>query len=276
MSTIVCPTCPNFCKLEQGEIGICGARKAIDGKVKCINYGLTTSLALDPIEKKPLNRFYPGSLILSTGSFGCNLACPFCQNHSIATGRIDNIAYEYTSPQKLVDYALTLKRKGNIGIAYTYNEPLVGWEYVLDCAELAHKQGLVNVLVTNGYINPAPLKQLLPYIDAANIDLKSFSEEFYKKIGGNLQTVKNTIATAYPHWHIEVTTLVIPDENDSVQEMEQLVDWLASLGQDIPLHINRFYPRFKYANRQPTPIATLQQLAELAKAKLKYVYLGNC
>lgn len=276
MSKIACPICPNFCKLEQGEIGICGARKAVDGKVESINYGLTTSLALDPIEKKPLHRFYPNTMILSTGSFGCNLVCPFCQNHSIATGKIGDIAYEYISPQKLIDYAMGLKTKGNIGIAYTYNEPLIGWEYVLDCAKLARAQGLVNVLVTNGYINPAPLKQLLPYIDAANIDLKSFNNEFYQKIGGSLQTVKDTITTTYPHWHIEVTILVIPGENDSLQEMEQLTDWLSFVGHDIPLHINRFYPRYKYADKQPTPIPTLQQLVKLAKGKLQYVYLGNC
>ncbi len=276
MSKTVCPVCPNFCKLEEGEIGVCGARKASSGKVECINYGLTTSLALDPIEKKPLNNFFPNTMILSTGSFGCNLTCPFCQNHCIATGKIDKIDCKYISPEKLVDYAISLKSKGNIGIAYTYNEPLVGWEYVLDCAALAHKRGLVNVLVTNGYINPAPLKQLLPYIDAANIDLKSFSQEFYSKLGGSLDTVKNTIASTYSHWHIEVTTLVIPDENDSLQDMTQLVDWLSALRDDIPLHINRFYPHHKYADRQPTPIATLKQLAKLAKAKLKYVYLGNC
>lgn len=271
----VCPICPHFCGLEEGDIGICRARKNEKGTIVSMNYGKITSIGLDPVEKKPLARFMPGTRILSVGSFGCNLACPFCQNHEIACGSAE-IAVRIVSPGELADMAAGLASENNIGVAYTYNEPLVGYEFVRDCAILVHEKGLKNVLVTNGFVNPKPLKDLLPHIDAMNIDLKGFTDEFYKKLGGRLEPVKATIATAADACHLEVTTLIIPGENDSEEEMEALSSWLAGLDPGIPLHISRFFPRHLYADKNPTPVETVYRLAEVAKNHLKYVYTGNC
>lgn len=276
MNKVVCLTCPHFCSLEEGEVGLCGARRAEGNKVISINYGKITSIAMDPIEKKPLARFFPGSKILSVGSFGCNLFCPFCQNFSIAKASHDSVAAAYVSPTELVNQAKSLVSEGNIGLAYTYNEPLIGWEYVLDCAKTAKDKKLINVLVTNGYINTQPLNKLLPYIDAANIDLKCFSDLYYKKLGGSLAPVKNTIEEAHKKCHIEVTTLIIPGENDSEEEITDLSAWLASVGRDIPLHITRFFPKYHYVGRAPTPISSIKNLADIARKHLDYVYEGNC
>jgi pyruvate formate lyase activating enzyme len=179
------------------------------------------------------------------------------------------------SPEELVKKAQEFIPRGNIGIAYTYNEPLIGYEFVRDCAALAHEKGLVNVLVTNGYVCEKPLVDILPLIDAMNIDLKGFTEAFYKKLSGSLETVKNTISVASKACHVEVTTLVIPGENDSEEEMEALSSWLGAVDQDIPLHLSRFFPRYKYAGRQPTPRETLLHLRDVAQKHLKYVFLGN-
>ncbi|MDD3947276.1 MAG: AmmeMemoRadiSam system radical SAM enzyme [Clostridia bacterium] len=276
MKKIVCTTCPHHCSLEEGQTGLCGARRAQNGKIVCINYGKVTSLSLDPIEKKPFKRFFPGSKILSVGSFGCNLSCPFCQNYKIVKAPHDRVVSAFVSPKELIEQAVKLLPEGNIGLAYVYNEPLIGWEYVLDCAKLAKERGLVNVIVSNGYCNPAPLVSLLPYIDAANIDLKCFSNTYYKKLGGSLEPVKNTIKTLYKQCHVEVTTLIIPDENDSDQETEELSEWLASVGRDIPLHISKFYPRYHYVGRTPTPVSTVYRLAGIARKYLDTVYEGNC
>jgi pyruvate formate lyase activating enzyme len=261
--------------IEDGHTGFCGARSNIEGQVKSTNYGRVTSLALDPIEKKPLLRFMPGSRILSVGSYGCNLRCPFCQNCKISM--VDGLTAETTfiSPEKLVERALELRPKGNIGLAYTYNEPLIGCEYVFDCARPAHDNGLKNVLVTNGYVCEKPLLDILPLIDAMNIDLKGFTDAFYKKLSGDLETVKRTIALSAQSCHVEVTTLIIPNENDSAQEMAALSAWLSSVNPEIPLHLSRFFPRYKYADKAPTPAETLHKLYDIAKQNLKYVYLGN-
>lgn len=272
---VVCPICPHACALEEGALGICRARKNEKGSVISINYGKITSIGLDPIEKKPLARFMSGTRILSVGSFGCNLACPFCQNHEIACGSAET-AVRTVSPEELADMAAGLTTEHNIGVAYTYNEPLVGYEYVRDCAALVHERGLKNVLVTNGFVNPKPLKHLLPLIDAMNIDLKGFTDEFYKKLGGRLEPVKATIATATKSCHVEVTTLVIPGENDSEEEMQALSAWLAGLNPDTPLHISRFFPRHLYADKNPTPVETVYRLAEVARNHLNHVYTGNC
>lgn len=271
----VCPICPHGCALEEGRIGICHARKNVKGTVVSINYGRITSIGLDPIEKKPLARFMPGTKILSVGSFGCNLACPFCQNHQIACATED-MPTQTVSPQELLNLAEGLVPEGNIGVAYTYNEPLIGYEYVFDCARLMHQNNLKNVLVTNGFVNPKPLADLLPFIDAMNIDLKGFSEDFYKKLGGRLEPVKATIAAASAVSHVEVTTLVIPGENDGENEMRAMSGWLSELSPDIPLHISRFFPRYLYADRTPTPVETVYRLAEIARENLHYVYPGNC
>ncbi|MDD2447940.1 MAG: radical SAM protein, partial [Tissierellia bacterium] len=205
MSKIRCEICPHYCNLRNGQVGICRARTNVDGKILSINYGHITSMNLDPIEKKPLRRFHPGKNILSIGSFGCNLSCSFCQNHEIAMASKDEIRAQNIEPDNMIKMALDLAARGNIGIAYTYNEPLVGYEYVRDCSKLARDQGLKNVLVTNGCFNEEPMKELFPYIDAFNIDLKGFTDEFYKKIGGNLETVKNFIALASNYSHVEIT-----------------------------------------------------------------------
>jgi pyruvate formate lyase activating enzyme len=272
---VLCEICPHGCSIEEGHTGFCGARGNVDGKVTAINYGRVTSVALDPIEKKPLHRFMPGSYILSVGSFGCNLRCPFCQNCdiSMADGKTAE-TYDMT-PEQLVDKALTLRPRGNIGIAYTYNEPLIGYEFVYDCAVLAHQRGLKNVLVTNGYICEKPLKEILPFIDAMNIDLKGFTDAFYKKLSGDLEAVKRSIAESAKSCHVEVTTLIIPGENDGADEMAALSGWLATVSPDIPLHLSRFFPRYKYKDKSPTPPETLYTLREIALQHLKYVYLGN-
>ena len=272
----VCGVCPHSCALEEGRTGFCGARANRNGKIVCENYGLLTSIALDPIEKKPLRRFHPGSRILSVGSYGCNLRCPFCQNHGISMERRESVETMYVSPEALAEKALELKSRGNVGLAFTYNEPLISPEYVRDCSALNRKNGLFNVAVTNGYVSEAPLRELLPLLDAMNIDLKSFSEDFYRRIGGGLEEVRRTIAVAARECHVEVTTLVIPGENDSPREMESLSSWLAGIDPEIPLHVTRFFPRYKLTDRGPTPVETVYSLADIARRHLRFVYEGNC
>ena len=271
-----CELCFHHCELAEGQTGFCHARICRDGAVVPLNYGKLTSLALDPIEKKPLRRFRPGSLILSVGSFGCNLRCPFCQNHEISMAGDDAIQTIEVSPEQLVDKAAELFPQGNIGVAYTYNEPLVGYEYVRDCAALVHDRGMVNVLVTNGIIAEKPWRELHPLLDAANIDLKGFTRSWYRRLGGDLDTVKRSITLAAERCHVEVTTLLVPGENDSVEEVRTLAEWLASVSPDIPLHLSRFFPRYQMQDRPPTPVERVYQLAEEARTWLTYVYTGNC
>ena len=268
--------------------GFCGARKCEKGSVIPENYGRLTALALDPIEKKPLRRFHPGGMILSAGSYGCNLRCPFCQNHEIswsaeAMGRADGT--EAVAPEALVETAVRLKRRGNIGLAFTYNEPLIGWEFVRDAARLGHEAGLVNVLVTNGTAEPPVLEALLPHIDAMNIDLKGFTDRYYTRVlGGRLDVVKRFIARAAQGCHVELTALIVPGENDSEEEMRAMTAWVAELtdaggrviGPEIPLHISRFFPRFRMTGRPPTDVSLVYRLADIAGERLKYVYTGNC
>lgn len=273
---VECEICPHHCKIEEGHLGLCRGRMNHNGEIISENYGRLTALALDPIEKKPLYHFYPGSRILSVGSYGCNLNCPFCQNCDISmvTGReTDSVR---VSCEDLVEKAVSLQDEGNIGIAYTYNEPLIGYEFVRDCAKLARERGLKNVVVTNGYICEEPLKAILPYIDAFNIDLKGFTESFYYKLRGDLATVKRTIELAAAQSHVEVTTLIIPSENDSEEEMMKLSGWLAGISPEIPLHISRFFPRWKMQDREATPVDQIYRLAELARKNLNNVHEGNC
>ena len=275
-----CEVCFRHCELKEGQIGICKARIGKGDNVISYNYGLVTSLALDPIEKKPLRRFCPGSKIISVGSFGCNLRCPFCQNYEISWS--DEVAYvakqaSYIAPEELLKIAERYLDKGNIGVAYTYNEPLVGYEYVRDCAKLVHEAGLKNVLVSNGSVELKILEEIIPYIDAMNIDLKGFSEDYYTKLlKGDRKQVLDFIAEASKHCHIELTTLIIPDENDSVEQMRQLSAWIASLDKKIPLHVSRFFPCFHMMDIDPTPIKKVYELADVAREKLEYVYTGNC
>lgn len=273
--SVTCTLCFHHCVLEEGRTGLCRARANRDGAIVPLNYGRLTALALDPIEKKPLRRFHPGSVILSAGSFGCNLRCSFCQNAEIAAAGTEVYTRDCT-PEQLVQQALALREKGNIGVAYTYNEPLVGYEYVRDCAALVRRAGMVNVLVTNGTIEEAPWRALLPLLDGVNIDLKGFTEAWYRRLGGDLETVKRSIALAAEQCHLEVTTLMVPGENDSDEEMRALSGWLASVSPEIPLHVSRFFPRHRMQDRPPTPVQTVYRLAGIAREQLRYVYTGNC
>lgn len=273
---MICELCFRRCDLSEGQTGFCRARVCRDGAIVPLNYGKITSIALDRIEKKPLRRFYPGSKILSVGSFGCNLRCPFCQNHEISMAGEGELETVELSPEALADKALELRLYGNIGVAYTYNEPLIGYEYARDCAALVHERGMVNVLVTNGTIEEAPWRVLLPLIDAVNIDLKGFTPEWYKRLGGDLETVKRSISLAAEQCHVEVTTLLVPGENDSEEEIRGLAHWLASVDRNIPLHLSRFFPRYRMADRSPTPVEQVYQLADVAREYLSFVYTGNC
>ncbi len=284
----VCQVCFRHCELREGQIGFCGARVCRDGAVTAANYGRITSLALDPIEKKPLARFHPGSLILSVGSYGCNLRCPFCQNHEIswsASAFAQAEKAETITPEELADTAAYYRSRGNIGLAFTYNEPLIGWEFVRDTAALVHAQGMVNVLVSNGTADLSVLSELAPYIDAMNIDLKGFTDHYYTDVlGGSREMVMNLIREAVKTCHVELTTLIVPGENDSEEEMEALSAWVAGLqdvydgkdGREIPLHVSRFFPRFHMTDRPPTDVKKVYQLAETARKHLRYVYTGNC
>ena len=279
-----CGVCFRHCRIEEGKLGFCGGRICRDGRVEAYNYGRITSLALDPIEKKPLARFFPGSRILSVGSFGCNLRCPFCQNHEISWSeqakRYARSA-ESLRPEDLVELALETRPRGNIGIAFTYNEPLIGYEFVRDTAKLANANGLRNVMVTNGTAELTVLEELVPYIDAMNIDLKGFGGRYYGKVlGGDLRQVLTFIEAAVKNCHVELTTLIVPGENDSEEEMRELSRWVSRLknpdGEDVPLHISRFFPRFRMRDRDATEVRIVYRLAEIARESLKYVYTGNC
>ena len=282
----VCKVCFRHCNIKEGETGFCGARTCNEGKVVCANYGRITSLALDPIEKKPLQRFLPGSMVLSAGSYGCNLRCPFCQNHEISwSDRALRLAdkTDYLSPDTLAELAEQYRNRGNIGVAFTYNEPLIGYEYVLDTAKMIREKGMKNILVTNGTASLPVLKELLPYVDAMNIDLKGFTDRYYTDVlRGDRKMVMDFIAEAVRHCHVELTTLIVPGENDSPDEMRQLSCWIASLetrsggGEEIPLHLSRFFPRFHMTDRQATDVSLVYRMADIAREKLKYVYTGNC
>ena len=279
---VQCYLCPHNCVISPNRIGACGVRENIDGELYSLNYGKITAMALDPIEKKPLYHFHSGSTVLSVGTFGCNLKCSFCQNWNIAH-QIDHYISPVTpgtldcTPDQLVQEAEKYAAKGNIGLAYTYNEPSIWYEFVYETSKLIKEKGLVNVLVTNGYISKEPLADILPYIDAMNIDLKAYNMSFYKdvcKSEGALEHVKNTIEQAAKKCHVEVTTLVIPDLNDSIEEIGKLAEWLASISSDIVLHLSRYFPQYKL-DKPATPLKTLNVAAEKASQYLNYVYLGN-
>lgn len=277
----VCWLCPHRCHLADGQTGFCRARQNKGGIIRSLNYGLLTSAVLDPIEKKPLYHFHPGSHILSLGSFGCNLRCPFCQNYTISqAGRSDfagqQLPLDRVTPKEIVAAAQRLEEtSGNIGVAFTYNEPLVGYEFVYDTARLLKEVGLATVLVTNGQIEKDSWLHLLPYIDAVNIDLKGFTQAFYDWIGGDLETTKAAIAMAAEEGvHVEVTTLVIPGKNDSAAEMAAEAEWLAGISAELPLHLSRYFPRYQ-VDIPMTPVETLQQLRRVAEARLRFVHLGN-
>ena len=266
-----CLLCPNFCLLKNGEKGRCAVRQNQEGRLYSLIYGETTSIALDPIEKKPLYHFHPGKLILSLGTKGCNLKCPWCQNWSISQDL--SCPTEKITPKQAVAKA---KQLNSFGIAYTYNEPFIWYEFVYDTAHLAQREGLKNVLVTNGYVNHKPLEEIISFIDAMNIDVKSMEEEFYQKYcQGKLAPVLATAEFSAKKCHIEITNLIIPTLNDRKENFEKLTDWVAQkLGKETPLHFSRYFPCYK-TDIAPTPIETLKAAGEIAKKKLRYVYLGN-
>ena len=267
---IQCLLCPVGCVIGEGKIGVCMGRKNEGGILYAINYARLVSIAIDPIEKKPLYHFHPGADILSTGPNGCNLSCQNCQNWNISQ---EESPTEFVSPEDLVKIAI---KENSMGIAYTYTEPLIWYEYVTDTAKIAHEKELVNVLVTNGYIHEEPLKQILPYIDAMNIDLKSMEEDFYKNTcKGKLSFILRAIELSYQgKVHIEITNLLIPTLNDSEEQIQKLVDFVAGLSDRIPLHFSRYFPAYQM-DLPPTSLQTLQKAFLLGKRKLKYVYVGN-
>ena len=280
----ICPVCFHHCALSEGKTGRCRARGNRDGKIVSLSYGRVTSVALDPVEKKPFNRWQSGKFILSVGTFGCNLSCAFCQNAAISQVGAE-AETDLLPPERLAEIAGELVARGNIGAAFTYNEPLIGYEYILDTAKLVKEMGLKTVLVTNGTATLAVFEKLAPYVDAMNIDLKGFTDRYYRDVlKGNRKMVMDFIEAAVQACHVELTTLIIPGENDSAAEMEEMCTWIAGLkdkdgkvvGRSVPLHISRFFPRFKMTDRSATDVSTIYQLAETARKQLDYVYTGNC
>ena len=269
---VKCALCPHLCRIPPGSTGICGVRKNNNGKLLTIVYGDITSMALDPIEKKPLYHHHPGEFILSIGTKGCNFKCPYCQNWHIAQDV--NAPTEEATSEWIVNKA---KKENSFGIAYTYNEPFIWFEFVLDTARLARKNGFENVLVTNGYVNPEPLDEIIGFIDAMNIDLKSIDGDFYKKYcKAKIEPVLHTIKKAHKSCHVELTNLIIPGLNDSRSALSGLVDWVyENVGPEVPVHFSRFFPCHKLMEAAPTPLETLKLAEEIARKKLKYVHLGN-
>ena len=279
----ICTVCHNACNLNEGAVGLCHARKYEDGRFKCANYGLITSIALDPIEKKPLNLFYPGSNIISVGSYGCNLRCPFCQNHEISYGfgQHYQMGCRYISPGELADIAEEYIPQGNIGVAFTYNEPLIGFEYVIDASFEVHKKGMKTVLVSNGNVSGKIAEKVIPHIDAMNIDLKGFTDEYYTDfLKGDRKMVMDFIAMAAPKCHVEVTTLIVPTYNDTPEEISQIARWIAGLNggkgkETVALHINRYFPRFNLTDIPAPSYDKMNLLATAASEFIDHVFIGN-
>lgn len=273
---IKCELCPHECIIGKGKRGICGVRENRNGKLYSLIYNSTSSIAVDPIEKKPLYHFHPSSNALSLGTAGCNLKCKHCQNYSISQSKPEKIYLRDISAKEAVEKA---KDSGCEGIAWTYNEPIIWYEYTLDSAKLAKKEGLYTVYVTNGYINEEPLREIAPYLDAASIDVKSMNDEFYREIaGGSVQPVLKTCELAKELGiHIEIIYLVIPTKNDSDEEIKEFCGWIIeNLGEDTPTHFSAFYPHYRMTDLPPTSLKSLLHIYELAKKEgIKYPYLGN-
>lgn len=266
---IACELCPHNCKIGVNKTGICKVRQNIDGKLYSLNYGKVSSLGIDPVEKKPLYHFYPQAKVLSLGSWGCNMACSFCQNWQISQQKPQ--LRDFT-PAEIVE--TTQAKEINL-LAYTYSEPTVFYEFMLETAKVASEKGLKNIMVSNGFINEKPLKRILPYLDAANIDLKAFNNDFYKNhCKGGLEAVKRTIKMLAEEIHLEVTTLIVTDLNDDLEELEELFSWLAEINSEIPLHLSRYHPAYKL-NNPPTDLELMKKAYNKAKKYLDHVYLGN-
>jgi pyruvate formate lyase activating enzyme len=274
--TVQCLLCPHQCILPDDKRGICGVRKNEGGQLVTLIYGSCSSVAADPIEKKPLYHFYPGTLALSLGTVGCSFTCDYCQNYEISTPRPEEIRLQEIPPEEAIKLA---HQYGCEGIAWTYNEPTIWHEYTVDSAKLAKKEGLYTVYVTNGFINEAPLNEIAPYLDAMNIDIKAFHEQFYKTVcKGRLKPVLATCKTAKTLGiHLEVTYLVIPGKNDSSEEIKEFCEWVVThLGPETPVHFSRFHPQYKMTQVPLTPMKTLMNAYELAKqAGVLFPFLGN-
>ncbi|MBL6988849.1 MAG: AmmeMemoRadiSam system radical SAM enzyme [Bacteriovoracaceae bacterium] len=275
--TIICDLCPRHCVLKEGMRGFCFIRANVEGKLELTSYGRSSGFCIDPIEKKPLNHFLPGTPVLSCGTAGCNLGCKFCQNWDMSKSRQMDRLMDQATPEQL---ALSAKKMGCKSLAYTYNDPIIFMEYAVDTAMAAHELGIKSVAVTAGYINPKPAEEFFSHMDAANIDLKSFSEDFYKThCAGELQPVLETLLYVKNETDVwlEITTLLIPGLNDSAQEIDKLSSWIADkLGAHIPVHFSAFHPSWKVQNIPQTPASTVKQAREIAmKNGLKYVYTGN-
>lgn len=274
---ILCTLCPRYCTIGEGQKGFCFIRENIDGKLYSTGYGRPTGFAVDPIEKKPLSHFYPGTDILSFGTAGCNLGCKFCQNWTTSKSKYDDLRSVEASPDDVIKIA---KKYKTPSIAFTYNDPTIFGEYVIDISKLAREEGINSVMVTAGYIDKEARKDVYKYIDAANVDLKAFTEQFYHKITfSHLDDVLNTLYWLKHETEIwfEITTLLIPDENDSSEEIQQMCDWiLENLGDQVPIHFTAFHPDFKMLDKTRTPTSTLNMARNIAlNSGIKYVYVGN-
>ncbi len=270
-----CELCPHRCVLDDGQVGICRVRKNIRGKLYTLNYGAVSSMGIDPIEKKPLFHFKPASRIFSIATVGCNLRCKHCQNWEISQSSPEFPALRRFKPREIVRLA---EEYGSEGIAFTYNEPIIWHEFTMDVAKEAKKRGMYTVYVSNGFINPEPLKEVLQYIDAFNIDVKAFTDDFYLRIAaGHLEPVLRSVELIHKAGrHIELTYLIIPGLNDSPQEIENFARWVHSVSPEIPVHLSRFYPTYKLTDRGDTPVSTMHRAYRIAKdVGLEYVYLGN-
>lgn len=264
-----CGLCPHRCRIAEGKAGICGVRENRGGTLFATTYGKVAAVAVDPVEKKPLFHFHPGANILSIGSVGCNFRCEFCQNYHMVLRRVP------VEPVRIEDLLRTARRERSVGIAYTYNEPFIQFEFVLECARAFREARMKNVLVTNGYVCPEPLAELLPFVDAMNIDLKSMDPVFYRKIcGGDLDPVLATIRTAARATHVELTTLLYTGHNDSDEQIRSVVDFVEGTDREIPLHISRYFPQHR-ATAPPTPPDRLDAAWRIARERLPYVYVGN-
>ncbi len=273
---VQCLLCPHHCRIQEGGRGICRSRECHDGKLYALSYGIPCALAIDPVEKKPLNRFLPGTYCLSLSCTGCNLSCRWCQNSDISQVAPEEAERTRLSPADAVDLCI---RRGLPALAYTYTEPFTWWEYMYDIAVLAHDKGLKNILVSAGYVEKEPLREILPYLDAANIDIKAFDDDFYRKYcGATLAPVlENILAMKAVGVHIEITNLLVTGLNDSADDVARLCQWMAENGlQDVPLHFSRYFPRYRMKEPGPTPAATLFTARKTALSMgIRDVFLGN-
>jgi len=266
---VQCLLCPHRCTIAPGRQGVCGVRENRDGTLVALTYGAVAAVHLDPVEKKPLYHFHPGRAILSIGSVGCNLRCRFCQNAPLV------LKESPLSPVRILDLVEAARRAGSVGIAYTYNEPLVAFEFVRDCALAVREAGMANVLVTNGYILPEPLRELLPLVDAMNIDLKAMDPAFYRRLcGGELAPVLEAIRICAPATHVEITNLLVTGENDSDDAIRRVVEFVAEVDPLIPTHFSRYFPAHRFT-APPTPPERLEAALRIARERLAFVYAGN-